>query len=762
MSGDAGTVDRERRVWRPRLLAISTLLLVAAGLALGSPRTSASPGWELILDLPGTDFQGIDFVSESEGWLATGAGLLHTTDGGVTWQEAAPIPGQHVDFADPTHGWLVGYSGSIYATSDGVTWSRQESGTKVHLTDVFAVSPQEAWVVGVGEGFSDVVAQPPPGVFLHTIDGGATWQQVETPATSWFREITFVGQKGWAVGDYCAPRTDPDYDPAYYCGSPTTAALLHTENGGATWALLETNLTGDRSRHLVFVDENKGWVAQSIPGQGRARDALFSTSDGGTNWQQLDVGPVVRVEAMTFRDELEGWALVAACDGVPIQDPCPMVLLSTFDGGERWTGLLIDIRQDYTFELLATEEALFLTGPGDQIAGVALRSTNGGAGWQPMAHPGLDLREIAFADAEVGFALSHNGFARASTMDLYRTDDAGKSWQRVGPTPVSWTGSLNFLDARHGFVAGSDCSVGRCALTIHATNDGGESWEPLYAGSPGSGTSAVAFQFVDVDHGWFVSQRDFLMTQDGGRTWTQPHLPFDQDFTRGADLADKDRAWAVISMPEKLVRSLDGGRTWQIAPGTSGVGRRPMGQVDFIDRNHGWYSAQVCEVTSCTIILRATHDGGETWEDIDFGGERSFIEELAFADRLNGWLIGGTCEEQCTVEVLRTADGGRTWVSQLTTQRFPLNLTFADAETAWVWFPSFRPVGLGGELPARMQIYHTTDGGGGPSSIVPPDTGSASPPSGAAFPLPLVLTLAALGWSLLAAAALGRGQRRRS
>ena len=187
-----------------------------------------------------------------------------------------------------------------------------------------------------------------------------------------------------------------------------------------------------------------------------------------------------------------------------------------------------------------------------------------------------------------------------------------------------------------------------------------------------------------------------------------------------------------------------------------------MGQVDFIDRNHGWYSAQVCEATSCTIILRATHDGGETWEDIDFGGERSFIEELAFADRLNGWLIGGTCEEQCTVEVLRTADGGRTWVSQLTTQRFPLNLTCADAETAWVWFPSFRPVGLGGELPARMQIYHTTDGGGGPTSIVPPDTGSASPPSGAASPLTLILTLAALGWGLIAAAVLGRGRRRRS
>ena len=438
-----------------------------------------------------------------------------------------------------------------------------------------------------------------------------------------------------------------------------------------------------------------------------------------------------------------------------------MVLLSTFDGGERWTSQPIDLRQDTTFELLATAEALFLTGPGDLNAGVALRSTDGGASWQPIAHPGLDLREIDFADAEVGYALSGTGHIAAGTPDLYRTDDAGMGWQRIGPAPDGTRLSvIEFLDADRGFVTGYDCSQ-QCVLKIFATQDGGQSWETVFSELPDFPSYPIVFQFVDDDHGWLALEGGFLITSNGGRTWTQQPVPFDHSFVRDADLADKDNAWAVITEPERLIHSLDGGRTWQVAPGTFGIGRKPMGQVDFVDRNHGWYTARVCEGLACSgIVLRATQDGGETWEDIDLGG-LTFIEDFAFADRLNGWLIGGTCEEECTEEVLRTADGGRTWVSQLALQRYPRNLTFVDAETAWVWLPNFRGAGFDFEFPARMQIYHTTDGGGGPSSIVPPDTGSASPPSGAASPLTLILTLAALGWSLIAAAVLGRGQRRR-
>ena len=70
-------------------LALCFLVFLSFGLAISSPPASASPGWELILDRPTPNFRGMDFTSESEGWLVAGAGLLHTT-AAATGRPTAP------------------------------------------------------------------------------------------------------------------------------------------------------------------------------------------------------------------------------------------------------------------------------------------------------------------------------------------------------------------------------------------------------------------------------------------------------------------------------------------------------------------------------------------------------------------------------------------------------------------------------------------------------------------------------------------------
>ena len=126
------------------------------------------------------------FMDPLKGWIVTGrTHILFTDDGGKQWRVQFSDEDyilKAVSFADRLHGWAVGEYGYIYHTRDGgVTWEKQagyfdisgETGDIVggtFLFDVVAVDPQTAWAVGID------------GYVIRTVDGGNTWQEVQTGA----------------------------------------------------------------------------------------------------------------------------------------------------------------------------------------------------------------------------------------------------------------------------------------------------------------------------------------------------------------------------------------------------------------------------------------------------------------------------------------------------------------------------------------------------------------------------------------------------
>lgn len=59
----------------------------------------------------------IYFANSTSGWAAARRGILHTTDGGSTWNYQLTIPsGPFIKlcFVDQLHGWAITYSGAIY------------------------------------------------------------------------------------------------------------------------------------------------------------------------------------------------------------------------------------------------------------------------------------------------------------------------------------------------------------------------------------------------------------------------------------------------------------------------------------------------------------------------------------------------------------------------------------------------------------------------------------------------------------------------
>jgi photosystem II stability/assembly factor-like uncharacterized protein len=158
------------------------------------------------------DIVDIDFVSATTGWAvgqwgdegATNSVVLHTDDGGATWnvqrrwQSMTYGKGIYlncVDFVDGRTGWISAY-GAVFVTHDGgARWARKYSG-KAQLGDIAAVGGSRVWIT---EG--PYYSQRRSGRVLFSNNGGRTWTWQLSSNRKELTDIEFLDARhGWAVG----------------------------------------------------------------------------------------------------------------------------------------------------------------------------------------------------------------------------------------------------------------------------------------------------------------------------------------------------------------------------------------------------------------------------------------------------------------------------------------------------------------------------------------------------------------------------------
>lgn len=308
-------------------------------------------------------------------------------------------------------------------------------------------------------------------------------------------DVTAVSAGQWWVLGYNGPQ----------CSSPSCTRILHTVDGGATFASIPVPpvspaTTGQQADLLRFDDPSNGWLVSEL-------GAVWATHDGGSTWSR-DTGagtvtdlaassgtvyavacvPVsVSVSSCTLERSFAGedvWTVLSASAGhgqlgslnvngshvwVALDSPGggPGRLLSSSDGGQHFTTGSVCPGALGTPHLYAVNTGVLWATCATGTEASAFRSTDGGQHFTQVQAPGLpnfaSIAGVSSATAVVG------------SLGLLRTTDGGLTFATVTSTSTQWS-IVGFTTSSNGFAIQLDGQTALSGPGLWRTNDAGAHW----------------------------------------------------------------------------------------------------------------------------------------------------------------------------------------------------------------------------------------------------------------------------------------------
>lgn len=536
--------------------------------------------------------------------ITGGSAAYRTRDGGTTWDVILPNPLLHAInlVAHPISSGVVyaatsapswepiapGEEGGIYRSSDwGSTWVTITTGlTDTHVTSI-AFHPQvpDTMLAGTRNG----------NVFAST-NGGDSWNWVARLGSHVERLYfnPFGAHEAWAVA---TPPTGPAHPPFLYKGVGTDLT---------TWMPI-TVAGGAQVFSLAFHSTVSGtlWAA--------AGEGGYVSEDGGQNWSPLGSGP-----SMAFAvDPNNPNIMYAGTRGRGV--------FKSIDGGNTW------------------EEA-----------------NQGLAGVVPdyMAVSPNNPYEV-YAHTQMGLIKTNNGGGSWRSLDVIRS---GIAWARYPLAVDPFTSTRVYLGESWTPSGGAGPKQDGVP-GIRISEDGGQSWRAVtwtvpselngwngevfavapHPSQPGRLLAGVTFQPPDFDWTYYrLSQGGFYASDDYGEHWA--HLSPSQAISGVVQIVyDKINPQVVYAATggTGLLKSSDGGQTWQSVPAWSATQNPDSVAVHPRDSN------MVCVTEAGSVYV--SRDAGNTWTKTTLFG---YMYNLLFAPSDPTWLYaagnGG---------VYRSADG---------------------------------------------------------------------------------------------------------
>jgi len=262
----------------------------------------------------------------------------------------------------------------------------------------------------------------------------------------------------------------------------------------------------------------------------------------------------------------------------------PLLLLLTMPASAQGEKISVPTQAGFRGLSVVSEKVVWASG----TEGTVIRTLDAGKTWTVMAVAGaekLDFRGIRAFDDKAAIIIS-SGPAEKGQARIYSTSDGGKSWKQVLEEKRAgiFFDAVAFWDRQHGIVL-SDPVDGKFAL--FTTNDGGGTWTQL---PPAALPSALP------NEGAFAASNSCLVVQGSSNVWFA---------TGGARVA-------------RVFHSGDRGKTWQVAETPMHPANASSGifSLAFQDAKSGIAVGgdyQHPESSDLPNVMRTT-DGGKTWQ----------------------------------------------------------------------------------------------------------------------------------------------------
>ena len=214
---------------------------------------------------------------------------------------------------------------------------------------------------------------------------------------------------------------------------------------------------------------------------------------------------------------------------------------------------------------------------------------------------------------------------------------------------------------------------------------------------------ALSDNFVWENGGYDEHQPEAFYTKDAGTNWLKATISDSFKIMTGVQLINENIGYVSGYFYQGdfatglFDETTDGGMSWH-SKGSLGYEALDVESMRFIDIKNGFVEI----ATENGRILKKTTDGGKTW-NLNYNlGTDSYIEDIKFADSLNGIAVGLNWSDSIQVGfILTTNDGGENWNSQLLPKfNNILNSAYLSANTIIITVTSF-----------KSGIYKSTDSG---------------------------------------------------